>query len=75
MHKLVNGEQVELSPEEEADVKAEWAKNEAKTELDPFDCEIEGSPMLRAIIRELAEMSDRDESAVISSLRAKYKVS
>jgi hypothetical protein len=74
MHKLVNGEKVELSPEEEADVKAEWVKNEARTDLDPFDCEIECSPMLQAIIRELAEMSDRDESTVKAALKDKYKV-
>lgn len=30
MHKMVNGEQVELSPEEEAEILAEWAANDKK---------------------------------------------
>lgn len=30
LHKLVNGTRIEMSPEEEAAIKAEWAANEAK---------------------------------------------
>ena len=30
LHKMVNGVEVEMTPEEEAEVRAEWAANEAK---------------------------------------------
>jgi len=32
LHKMVNGTKVDLSPEEEAKVRAEWAENEKQAE-------------------------------------------
>jgi len=34
-HKMVNGELVELTPEEVAEIEAEWAANEADSEPEP----------------------------------------
>lgn len=32
LHKMINGEKVYLSPEEEAELRAEWAKNSAESD-------------------------------------------
>jgi len=73
MHKLVNGERIELSSEEEAEVKAERAARKDRKALDLFDHEVKSSPMLQAIIQELAVMSERSEETVKAALKAKYQ--
>ena len=74
MHKLVNGERIELSSEEEAEVEAARIEYRTKEDVDLFDHEIQTSPMLRAIIQELADISSRDEEAVKAALKARYQV-
>lgn len=34
LHKMINGEKVYCTPEEEAEIRAEWAKNDAQQKLD-----------------------------------------
>lgn len=74
MYKIVNGEKIELSQEEEAEVKAERAARKDRKAPNLFEREIESSPLLRAIIQELAVMSERSEEAVKAALKAKYQV-
>ena len=36
LHKMVNGVEVEMTPEEEAEIRAEWAANEAKRQATAY---------------------------------------
>lgn len=52
--KIVDGVRVPLTPEEKAQIEAEWAANEAEPKPDLFEIEFNGNKLLEAVVEELA---------------------
>jgi len=68
---MVDGVILEMSPEEEASIRAEWAANEARPHPDPFDRQI--TPMLKALAKELAEALRLTEVEVLARLKISWE--
>jgi len=53
-HKMIDGQLVELTPEESARIEAQWEIDRAKPRPDPFDQCLAGSTYLVAILEQIA---------------------
>lgn len=62
LHKLVNGKRIDLSQEEEDQIKAEWAANEQRIRLkrEEQQQKLEKKKALKSAIMEKMEMSEED---------------
>lgn len=71
LYKIVDGVRIEMTPEEEGRTLAEWAANSSRVDPDPFDQEI--TPLVQAIVQELAAATRRTEIEVMASLKTKWE--
>jgi C4-type Zn-finger protein len=72
LFKVVDGIRVEMSPEEEAQTRAEWAANLAKPRISEFDQRM-ADPMIKSIVQELAVSLAQTEQEVINRLKTRFE--
>lgn len=70
LYKIVDGVKIECTPEEEAKILQEWADAAAKPRIDPFDTQI--TPLIKAIVQDLAVATGRTEAETLISIKAKW---
>jgi hypothetical protein len=72
--KLVNGERVVLSIEEEDSIRAEWAAADAQAvidaEKDPTDEEVKRDPFKQAVVQLLAQATGKTRQEIIDLIKA-----
>lgn len=73
--KVVDGERIEMTPEEEAATRDEWAANEAKAAARPPREEqvVNSDLMAQALIKLLVEETGKTEEELTDRLKAHYK--
>jgi hypothetical protein len=74
MQKCVDGKMVDLTPQEEAAILAEWAANAARpapTRGERVTARLDGDPVLGALIDELAEQRGLTRAALVARLAGK----
>ena len=69
-HKIVNGVRIELTSVEIAAIEAEWAARAAVVKPDVVDAQLQGDPMLRVLVRELATATGQTEDQIKNKVRA-----
>lgn len=72
LYKLVDGVRIEMTAQEEADIRAEWAANAAKPRPTMFDSKV-ADPLIQALIKEISLITSETEQSVIDRLKATYE--
>lgn len=71
--KLVNGERITMTDEEEAGIRAEWKSNREAPPRLPEDAAYDNNSIIKAVIEVLAEETGKDPGVLMDSVKAKYK--
>jgi hypothetical protein len=73
--KVVNGKRREMSPEEEAEIRAEWAANEERAKNRPPREEqvLAKDLMAQSLIKVIAEETGKSEEEITTRVKALYK--
>ena len=70
LHKLVNGKKVELTPEEEASIRAEWEEGAKKAEEKKRQLALKKEKQQLAIEKLLKDLNEEEKAIIKELLRA-----
>jgi hypothetical protein len=71
--KLVNGVRVALTPEEKAEIEAEWAAEDLKPAPDPFEQTTINDPVISALVEEIASRVGATSEQLKAAIKARWE--